>query len=1123
MSSENSRTIRNLYPPANETEREAVLQFAREAPLAYGPWRHLKWLYKRAEETGDRELLGLLMGRMDAVPFPAPLRPGEAPPNSIDAVWDIALAGSVACLIRGDWSGRALETWDMSDPVRPVRLGAFGISQAQHLDVMGSHACVLSDRYLLLVDVSDPMQPRQARTARLDLGSVAGLAAVEPYVCVVRRSFSYYGQAQLLVVDCSDPVHPVVRGQVDIPVPAAIAAAGRSVVIGTQSDYRRKASLCVVYIGDPAHPRVVGSLDLRTNLNPGDVTLYGSLALVTLGEAGYYGRDRRDPGLRVIDLSRPDHPRQIAALNLGYGRGVAVQDNRALVAATGTGEGDYPRDGLRIVDISDPARPRVLGSVPMRSPVDVKADGPYAFVTGGAAGYYQARTLRVADVSDPAKPIFLGDPPSRRTLAYVKRRARRRLRDQAAKNADAFLDLAFRVLTAPDQRRESLDLRCQWVAAEILYGGSERYGQKGHGRGAYILRNPRFCLRTREERLPEAWDRRPELVMQIMADAGLPWQTYEAALKMLRAAGTPAPELSEASLSRFLRSPSPLLIATATRQAAARMEAGTPVHPALAAAAYVLSGVLLRRTMREYALLRGEAPSWKSRFAARLFERATANLADGRMTRRQATAAALLAADFPADVEAESIRPVLPALFAANRPDLRRWAFDTIRRVAAAAVPGWMEALSLLPDDHRDMGFRVLLETVREQAFRPEVAGLLIHSALLWVRARGWELLAGSATADEVVRELWEELLDVGEDTTALETAFESPEALALLNRVRIDPDRFMERLQANPILVRLLTPAAFESVVRAVPVDAALRLIAAAPDEQWAGLRAACVSGLHEAGKLGAFWQEALAAVGADATGILRRRLLDDPEMAGSILRVDDPDLLKVTDPAFGPLLARWAMARPDLFARDSSALLQAATHMLPEIRTWALDRVREGGMSLPFALRLLESELPPSVAVGRTFFEAALPGGEWEMEYALALCDSPKASVRAYGREYVSRRWETLPRADLLARLAENSDPLTQEFVAAALLKAPEPAPDFDWQVLRSRDRSRRAKELVKRRRAGEAPAEPSPADVAMLLEMARSRTPRDAEWALAQLALLSLQGVKVEGLMVEGEAAI
>ena len=50
----------------------------------------------------------------------------------------------------------------------------------------------------------------------------------------------------------------------------------------------------------------------------------------------------------------------------------------------------------------------------------------------------------------------------------------------------------------------------------------------------------------------------------------------------------------------------------------------------------------------------------------------------------------------------------------------------------------------------------------------------------------------------------------------------------------------------------------------------------------------------------------------------------------------------------------------------------------------------------------------------------------------------------------------------------------------------------------------------------------ADPAPtADVPTLLALARSPTPRDAEWALGQLARLALAGEKIDGLAVSGIA--
>ena len=184
---------------------------------------------------------------------------------------------------------------------------------------------------------------------------------------------------------------------------------------------------------------------------------------------------------------------------------------------------------------------------------------------------------------------------------------------------------------------------------------------------------------------------------------------------------------------------------------------------------------------------------------------------------------------------------------------------------------------------------------------------------------------------------------------------------------------------------------------------------------------------------------------------------------------------------------------------------------------------------MELPFALRLMEAELPEPAAFGQAFFQELPAGDPRELEYALALCDSPIKSVRAAGREFARARWETLPRERLLAALGEHDDPQVQEFLAAVLLARTEPRPPadgagelalaFDAPVLRARHRARRAKELVKARlqRPAETP------DLAVLLELARSTNRRDREWALEQLARLALAGEAIEGFTVEGVVGV
>ena len=62
--------IRRQFPPSSSSERAAVLEYVREASLTYGDWTHLKWLYKQSEASAEVEVLGTLIGRLDAATSP---------------------------------------------------------------------------------------------------------------------------------------------------------------------------------------------------------------------------------------------------------------------------------------------------------------------------------------------------------------------------------------------------------------------------------------------------------------------------------------------------------------------------------------------------------------------------------------------------------------------------------------------------------------------------------------------------------------------------------------------------------------------------------------------------------------------------------------------------------------------------------------------------------------------------------------------------------------------------------------------------------------------------------------------------------------------------------------------
>ena len=372
-----------------------------------------------------------------------------------------------------------------------------------------------------------------------------------------------------------------------------------------------------------------------------------------------------------------------------------------------------------------------------------------------------------------------------------------------------------------------------------------------------------------------------------------------------------------------------------------------------------------------------------------------------------------------------------------------------------------------------------------------------------------------------VLQPIWTDLLTSLAPTPALRTAMGSAAALSLLERAGFHADAIAERLAASPFLVGLLTPSTFARMTQTLPATVTLTLIASASDTQWETLRGGWLRNLQEGVGLEELWRTAETAVANALDDRLERRLLLDADVAHTFISSDDVTLLSIRETAFGPVLERWAMAHEALFARDSALLLQAATHLLPEVRTWGLARVAALGMELPFALRLLESEVPASVVVGRTFFHAITAGDRQERKLTpLALCDSPQGRPsEKSAKNSCLRGAVSLPMPEVLRALFEHDAADMQAFVAGLLAETNDASPQavlFDQTVLRARHRGRRAKEQVKTRQS----AAPT-VDAPTLLALARGRTARDSEWAYAELAKRALAGETIDGFVLDGPA--
>jgi hypothetical protein len=1057
---------------------------------------------------------------LDGAEQPTVAAAAQAPMSlgRLGRVQGAAIRGQYAYVSAGDWNvPQQLHVFDISNPFRPTRTGSIELPGAGRVILHGDYACVLaasnyqSTGGLYLVNITDPTQLHLVSSLSVPTSGDIAFNHDYAYLSIHKGQQS---EGEFWVVDLSRPDQPWVTGTVKMPDARGVAVAGRyALVIAGKvgfswSSLPRPSGLRVVDVSNPRQPKLVASLDL------GDaqaIAVAGRYAYIAVQETR-----RQASGLQVVDISDPVRPKQVSSFAMPTPEALEVRDGYVYVLGGSS--------GIQVISVVDPRHLHPQGrlDVPFGGAVDGTVSDGYGYLFT----YYGG--LVVIDLTDPAKPVRLGTLPSAETMGYMKRRARRFMRTLAERDSDLYAQMAYRVLTESGKGRSSLDLANQWVSADILFGASERYMQRRHGRGSYAMQNPRFRLKTREERAPEAWDRRPDLARKLYEAPDLPWQTQESALRMLRAAGAEIPALKKRHLTRFLQSPSPLLISTATGQIAAMMDAGTDLDAAVVADAYYGAGARLRRSMQ--ARLPGYVTSaaWSRTFATRLFERIAGALHDGRLSGRQAGIAVFLAEEFSDEISSLSLLNILAPLLASGRRELTEWALRAVRQAPADAAISFLQALEPLREEQREPALEALLHGIRERSLDFGAARALVQSSSAWIRETGWQLLAASATDQNTLRQLWMELLDSEGDSAVLRTAMASSAALASLDHARIEPEWLATRLRDRPFLVGLLSAGVFARVAGTVPATLTVQLIAAANDEQWAALRRPLLDSLHNVERLRAFWKAVWAALEQEPQVSLQGRVLHDAAITTTFSDVDnaafEASFLRTDDPQFGSLLRDWLSRHENEIEKDNSLLLSSATHPVAEVRDWGLARVRRVGMSMPFALRLLEAELPPSVALGKEFFDAVKPGTDEEMDYALALCDSPQKSVRAYGQQYVGQRLSTLLRDVLLRRLFENPNPEIQAFVALLLLheESPPTTEEFNREVLRARNRGRVAKELVKKRIDGTATIDDS-IDVATLLEMARSRTPRDAEWALSQLAHLALEGREIEGLYVEGVASV
>jgi hypothetical protein len=259
------------------------------------------------------------------------------------------------------------------------------VTRAFPADTGGTRLVALSDQALQAIDATDRGAPTEL--ARLDLARpVSTLAVIQGRAVELSGDF-YRGDTELVVTPAADPEAAEALARVRVPAPSARMFRLGDVIWLLARDWATGSGwLQAVDFADPVHPVLRGKLDLSAADAPGfapgwwgygdEAALVGSalaihrFSYVVCVTAPCAPVDQ----VRVYDLSSPDRPRLASTVDIpgaGWSWGLTAAGHFLWlthyewfpVAATPAGALEAGRFYVDRVDLSDPARPVLLAKV----------------------------------------------------------------------------------------------------------------------------------------------------------------------------------------------------------------------------------------------------------------------------------------------------------------------------------------------------------------------------------------------------------------------------------------------------------------------------------------------------------------------------------------------------------------------------------------------------------------------------------------------------------------------------------------------------------------------------------------------------------------------------------------
>lgn len=304
--------------------------------------------------------------------------------NTLDVLGNYAYVGA----------GASLLVIDVSDPDNPRQVAYRQLPAVAHkLVATTGRIYILTDNLVLIVDISRPAAPYLAGQFKIgDTYTYTDLDADGE-----RFFLNYAGGFSIL--DASNPNLVKLISTLPLPatyIPEVFKVYGKRAFAVLNSYIN--AQLIIVDVSNPSRPTIIGQpLDLHaTQVIFTGLVVSGDLVAIAKDDNFEYDYPRIDS----INISDPDHMYLTSEISLG------PLDRNPMVAIQGHYLYGATRNGqISIFDITDPASPLESGYIQTKTR-SMMVSGSQVYVASGGDGF------AIYDIGDPANPIQRGTLPA---------------------------------------------------------------------------------------------------------------------------------------------------------------------------------------------------------------------------------------------------------------------------------------------------------------------------------------------------------------------------------------------------------------------------------------------------------------------------------------------------------------------------------------------------------------------------------------------------------------------------------------------------------------------------------------------------------------------------------------